>query len=112
MLKQFIHYKKLFTLSLPILLSSLTTTIISITAIPILGHYSIEAMGASAVYSSITMIFSNVLLASFTGYRILASKALGAGENKSTTEFFSISVYFALLLSLIIGNFLFFLVAN
>lgn len=99
-------YKELINLSLPILLSSMISTIISIASIPILGNYSVESMAASASYASITMIFSNILLASFTGYRILGSKALGANNLKLVSELFSNTVYLTFSVSLILGGIL------
>lgn len=83
------NIKELLKLSLPMVVSSLSSTFIGMLSIPILGNYSIEAMAAAAIASSIHIIFTNVFLACFLGFRILGAKALGRNDQQEAQSLFS-----------------------
>lgn len=85
------YYKELLFLSSPLLLSSLSTTLANLLSVPILGKYGVNAMAASAISSSIMIIFTNVFLASYTGIRILGSKAYGANDQNKIDGYFKSS---------------------
>ena len=89
MYKEFQKIPELFRLSFPILFSSLSISVINLLGIPILGNYSVDAMAASAIAVSLHLIFFNVFLALYLGFRVLASKALGAEDNQKAQVLFS-----------------------
>ena len=81
-------YKELLHLSFPILLISLSNSIINLASIPILGYYGVVEMTATAVSASIIIVMTSVLLASLTGFRILGSKAYGAKNDIQISKYF------------------------
>lgn len=103
-----IFCQRINLISLPILLSSLAVMLINLLSIPILGNYGIDEMAAAAIAASIMMIFTNVFLASFTGFRILGSKAYGANDIKRINLYANNGLLFAINIAIILSIILYF----
>lgn len=110
--KSTFYYKEMLRISIPILLSSFTSTLLGVAAIPILGHHSVSAMAISSIATSGSMIFISMLLISFTGYRILCSKELGREDLKQANIIFNNNAIFSLFLSFLFMLITFFIPEN
>ncbi|HJD61659.1 MAG TPA: hypothetical protein LFV90_05925 [Rickettsia endosymbiont of Columbicola hoogstraali] len=93
------YYKKLLSLSIPVLFSSISTLLANILLTTIVGHHSIEAMVVVGSATGIMLIFNNSLYASCIGYRICFSKALGEQNYKNLNSIFCSGLIFGLIIS-------------
>lgn len=101
------NYLELLTISMPIVFSSFIIVFINLFNTFIFGHYNIETLAATAFSSSIIMIIYNIFQASYTGYRILGSKAYGARKVKDINLLFNHSLVLGLFIACIIILFIF-----
>jgi len=106
MVKLFRDIKELFHLSVPLVISSVSITILGFLSIPILGNFSVNAMAAAAVTASIHLILINVFLAAYLGFRVLGSKALGRKAYLDVQNLFSSMITSSFFIGLVLCCFL------
>lgn len=80
MLRQTIlsDYRQLLSLSIPILIASISSTLIGIIDTAMMGHFSVSGLAAVASGAAVFAIISNVIAAATMGYQVLAAKYFGA----------------------------------